>query len=427
MRLNNPGKAAVTAGLAFALAMSPLSATVAAAVTNDAIESTSAELETARTELDALTAECDAKFAELEDQQAELEVTRTKISETEGQIEVKEKELVEAREVLAENMAENYKSGVNILSFLFGSSSLDDLVSRVYYADKVAEHQSDAISTVLTIQEELDSQKATLETEQKRQEKLVKEGEKIAGELQDAVNDQQNYVNGLDAQLQEQIAAQIEAERKAAEEQARKEAEEKARKEAAERARREAEETQQDEPEQEADDTPAQDEQEEEEEETQTPATPSKDTDEDSGSSSSSHSVPNLGQGVSAAIGYAKSQVGVSYSWSGNAIANQEFDCSGLVWWSFQQAGISIPRGQRLSNGRGNSMIGWCLDNGGWTTSQANLKAGDLMFWGSSTSSTGHVGMCIGGGMMIHSSWGGVEICSVYYNSGSFVGGGPIV
>jgi cell wall-associated NlpC family hydrolase len=325
-------------------------------------------------------------------------------------------------------MAENYKSGINILSFLFGSSSLDDLVSRVYYADKVAEHQSDAISTVLTIQEELDSQKATLETEQKRQEELVEEGKQIASELQSAVNDQQDYVNGLDEQLQEQIAAQIEAERKAAEEQARKEAEEKARKEAEEKARREAEEraaaeaTQQEEPEQVVDNTPAQ-----AEPEVAPTTTTTTESSSSSSSSSSSHAVPNLGQGVSAAIEYAKSQLGVSYSWSGSAIANQEFDCSGLVWWSFKQAGISIPRGQRLSNGRGNSMIGWCLDNGGWTTSQANLKAGDLMFWGSSTSSTGHVGMCIGGGMMIHSSWGGVEICSVYYNSGTFVGGGPIV
>lgn len=448
MRLTNPGKAAVTAGLAFALAMSPLSATVAAAVTNDAIESTTAELETARAELDALTAQCDEKFAELEDQQAKLEITRTKIGETEDKIEVKEKELVEARKVLSENMAENYKSGINILSFLFGSSSLDDLVSRVYYADKVAEHQSDAISTVLTIQEELDTQKETLETEQKNQEKLVEEGKQIASELQEAVSEQQSYVNGLDAQLQEQIAAQIEAERKAAEEQARKEAEERARKEAEEKARKEAEEraaaeaAQQEEAEQENSNANEQ-EQEQTETETETEAEteteseaetetesesePEEETESSSSSSSSSRTVPNLGSGVSAAINYAKSQVGVSYSWSGNAIAYQEFDCSGLVWWSFRQAGISIPRGQRLSNGRGNSMIGWCLDNGGWTTSQANLKAGDLMFWGSSTSSTGHVGMCIGGGLMIHSSWGGVEICSVYYNSGSFVGGGPIV
>ena len=73
-------------------------------------------------------------------------------------------------------------------------------------------------------------------------QKAYLEGLQIASELQSSVNDQQNYVNGLDAQLQEQIAAQIEAERKAAEEQARKEAEEKARKEAEEAARKAKEE-----------------------------------------------------------------------------------------------------------------------------------------------------------------------------------------
>ena len=146
-------------------------------------------------------------------------------------------------------------------------------------------------------------------------------------------------------------------------------------------------------------------------------------------SNSGSHSSGNqdFGSGISGAIAAAKSQLGVSYSWAGNAIPGQEFDCSGLVWWAYKKAGISIPRGQRMSNGRGNSMIGWCLDGGGWTTDQSQLQAGDLMFWGGGVNSTTHVGMCIGGGLMIHSNWGGVEIASVYYSSGSFVGGGPIV
>ncbi len=429
MRLMRPGRAAVCAGLSLTLALSPFVTTVATAVTNDAIESTSAELSKARAHLDELTAQCEEKFAELEDQQAELEVTRQQITDTQGQIEAKGQELVEARAVLADNVAENYKNGTNFLTFLCGATSLDDLVSRVYYADKVAEYQANTISTVTTIQEELDTQKSNLETEQQRQEQLVAQTQVTASELQACVSEQESYVDSLDAQLQAEIQAQIEAERKAAEEQARKEAEEKARKEAEEKARQEAEaaalgvntdgtaatssgETTS------ADVTNT----------TETTTTGNTGTTEDdTPASTSTRPVGNYGSGVAAAIEYAKSQVGVSYSWGGNAIENREFDCSGLVWWAFGKAGISIPRGQRLSNGRGDSMIGWCLDRGGWTTSQANLQAGDLMFWGSDVGSTGHVGLCIGGGLMVHSNWNGVEICSVYYNSGSFVGGGPVV
>ena len=419
MKLRRTSRAAISAGLSLTLALSPLSTTVAAAATNSSIESTSAELETARARLDELSAQCETKFAELEDARAELEGTNQQIIDTEDQIQVKEEELVVARGVLSESMAENYKSGVNFLSFVLGSSSFDDLVSRVYYADKVAAHQSTAIKNVLTIQEELDVQKATLVSEQQRQEELVAKTETAASELQSVVTEQQDYVNGLDSQLQAQIQAQIEAERAAAEEQARKEAEARA----AEEARQQAAQAQ----------TQA-----EQNGEAGTTAAPTNNTptntDADdyevstpSTTPTATRTVGNYGSGVSAAIQYALSQQGVSYSWGGNAIEGVEFDCSGLVWWAFSRAGISIPRGQRLSNGRGNSMIGWCLDSGGWTTSQANLQAGDLMFWGSSVDSTGHVGLCIGGGQMIHSNWNGVEVTSVYYNSGSFVGGGPIV
>ena len=422
MNKMRPSQAAVCAGLSLALVLSPLSSGVAYAVTNSAIESTSAELEEARAHLDELSAQRNAKFDELENQQADLTETREQITSTEEQIEVKEGELTEARAVLAENVAENYKNGMNFLSFLFGSNSLDDLVSRVYYADKVAEHQSDAISTVLSIQEELDTQHANLEAQQAKQEELVAQTRETASQLQAVVDEQESYVNGLDAQLQAQIEEQMELERQAAEEQARKEAEERA----AQEAEQKEQEAQQGGGQQTQSQTQAQQTQTQTQTQTHTQTQTQTQTQTTTPSKPTS-SVPSYGSGVGAAINYAKSQLGVSYSWAGRAIANQEFDCSGLVWWSYAQAGISIPRGQRLSNGAGNSMIGWCLSNGGWTTSQANLKAGDLMFWGSSTSSTGHVGMCIGGGQMIHSNWGGVEITSVYYNAGSFVGGGPIV
>lgn len=429
------GRTVAGVGLSLALTLST-TPTVAYAASSAEIQ---AQLDSASAYLADLASQSSAKFSELEDIQADLQITRDQIVSIEGEIQVKEGELAAAREVLSHSMAENYKSRVDVVSFILNSTSFDDMVSRVYYANKVAAYESDAIATVRAIQEELDSEHTELENKETEQEDLLEQAEASYAELQDLQASQQAYVNQLSVEVQEAL----EAERIAAEEEARRQREAAEAEAARQRAEAEAAAAAQAE---ESDDSG-----ESEGENTDIPSYDTTDDtgDDNSGSDDSSSSddtssydssgsysggggstssyVPDYGSGVWAAIDYAKSQLGVSYSWGGYAIANQEFDCSGLVWWAYTQAGYSIPRGQRMANGYYDSMIGWCLERGGWTTNQANLQPGDLMFWGSSVESTGHVGMCIGGGMMIHSNYGGVEIDSVYYSSGNFVGGGPIV
>ena len=399
---------AVTAGLLFAT--SPTAA-IAASSSDLQAQLQQAEAQTAKYQEQATNA-----FAELEQLQAQLEDTRAQIASTQEEVSQKQTELDAAQETLAGRVSSNYKTGgVSLVSILFDSSSFEDLVSRIYYANRVAESDAKVISQVQGVQAELAAKQTELESQQEEQQGLVDDAQATAGEIQSALEQQQAYVNSLSSEVQEALAAE-EAQRRA---------------------------------------------------EAEAAANPggnaglnnagssnagsnnagsnnagsgnagsgnsgsnnSSGGNSGSNGNSGSHSSGNqdFGSGVSAAIAAAKSQLGVSYSWAGNAIPGQEFDCSGLVWWAYKKAGISIPRGQRMSNGRGNSMIGWCLDGGGWTTDQSQLQAGDLMFWGGGVNSTTHVGMCIGGGLMIHSNWGGVEIASVYYSAGSFVGGGPIV
>lgn len=374
-----------------------------------------AELDSANAYLADIASQTAAKFDELESIQADLQITRDQIAVIEGEIEVKEGELADARGVLSKSMSESYKGRVDFLSFILDAASFDDLISRMYYANKVAAYESDAIQEVLRIQQELDDERAELEVKEGEQEELLAQAEQSFQELQELQSSQQAYVNQLSVEVQEAL----EAERIAAEEEARRQREAAE----AEAARQRAE--------QEAADAANNDDggnsgggsdsSSSDDDYTPAPApTPS-------GGGGGGSYVPDYGTGIWAVIDYAKSQLGVSYSWGGYAIAGQEFDCSGLVWWAYTQAGYSIPRGQRMANGYYDSMIGWVLERGGWTTNQANLQPGDLMFWGSSVNSTGHVGMCIGGGMMIHSNYDGVEVTSVYYSSGNFVGGGPII
>lgn len=383
----------VTAGLLFAT--SPTAA-LAASSSDLQAQLQQAEAQTAKYQEQANNA-----FAELEQLQAQLEDTRAQIASTQEEVSQKQTELDAAQETLAGRVSSNYKTGgVSLVSIIFDSSSFEDLVSRVYYANRVAESDAEVISQVQGVQAELAAKQNELESQQEEQQRLVDDAQAKAGEIQSALEQQQSYVSSLSSEVQEALAAE--------------EAQRRAEAEAAANAGGNAGSNN-------SGSNNA----------TSGNSGSSNNSGGNSGSNSNSGSHSsgnqNFGSGVSGAIAAAKSQLGVSYSWAGNAIPGQEFDCSGLVWWAYKKAGISIPRGQRMSNGRGNSMIGWCLDGGGWTTDQSQLQAGDLMFWGGGVNSTTHVGMCIGGGLMIHSNWGGVEIASVYYSSGSFVGGGPIV
>lgn len=96
----------------------------------------------------------------------------------------------------------------------------------------------------------------------------------------------------------------------------------------------------------------------------------------------------------------ALTQVGSPYVWGGAAPGG--FDCSGLVMWAFQQAGISLPHSSQA------------LAHGGQPVSLSDLQPGDVLTFYSDAS---HAGIYIGDGMMIHSSTYGVPVRVVPMNS----------
>lgn len=84
------------------------------------------------------------------------------------------------------------------------------------------------------------------------------------------------------------------------------------------------------------------------------------------------------------ALQAALNQRGTPYVYGGAAPGG--FDCSGLMQWSYAQAGISLPRTSQAQQ------------NVGQPVSRSNLKPGDLVFYGSPAY---HVGMYVGGGKMV--------------------------
>ncbi len=96
----------------------------------------------------------------------------------------------------------------------------------------------------------------------------------------------------------------------------------------------------------------------------------------------------------------ALTQVGSSYVWGGAAPGG--FDCSGLVMWAFQQAGISLPHSSQAQA------------EGGQPVALSDLQPGDVLTFYSDAS---HSGIYIGDGMVIHSSTYGVPVRVVPMNA----------
>jgi peptidoglycan DL-endopeptidase CwlO len=114
---------------------------------------------------------------------------------------------------------------------------------------------------------------------------------------------------------------------------------------------------------------------------------------------------------VATAIGYAEQQLGKPYLWGGTG--PDAFDCSGLVMMAYRAAGIDIPR---------TSQQQWAW---GPRIKASQVRPGDLVFFAGSDgtrTSPGHVGLVIGGGLMIEAYATGFPIRVAPYSSRDPVG-----
>jgi cell wall-associated NlpC family hydrolase len=102
--------------------------------------------------------------------------------------------------------------------------------------------------------------------------------------------------------------------------------------------------------------------------------------------------APGTGEGA-IAVQAALTQVGSAYSWGGASPGG--FDCSGLVMWAFQQAGMALPHSSQA------------LAHGGQPVALSDLQPGDVLTFYSDAS---HAGLYIGDGLMVHSSTYGVPV-----------------
>ena len=417
-------RVALAAILAGTLAASPLTvATTAQAASTDELQS---QLDTAMAHLSELESTvADAEQA-LEETNASIDQTVSQIGVIQEQISQTEADLSVAKQELSEHISSSYKSGgdATLLELVLSSQNFEQLVSRVYYANKVSAAKQESIENVNNLESELSSEKSDLEAQQAEQEQLKESRAAEVETANSAVAEQSSYVNSLSSELQEAVKAEqerIEAEKRAAAEAAaQKAAEEEAAK------QQSAEQTT-------TDTTAGTSTNNETTTNTNTTTTTTTSKKNNSGSSSSSSSssssfvTPTVSGDSSslrsAAVAAALSQLGNGYSWSDSPSSG--FSCNGLCWYAWGQAGVTIPH---ASGHYAYGQFQWMQSSGRWVNSVSQMQPGDLVFYSyDGGATTFHVAMYIGNNQVVQSSDGtGVTIEDVYWCSGFCGGGSPI-
>lgn len=109
--------------------------------------------------------------------------------------------------------------------------------------------------------------------------------------------------------------------------------------------------------------------------------------------------------GATGAVAAALTKLGSPYGWG--ATGPNQFDCSGLMFWAYQQQGRTIPRTSQAQLA------------GGTPVSRAELQPGDIVGYYPGVT---HVGMYIGNGQLVHASDYGIPVQVVSVDSMPWAG-----
>ncbi|MED4075643.1 NlpC/P60 family protein [Lysinibacillus fusiformis] len=331
-----------------------------------------AQVKKLQEELTNLQKEIDEKVKVFKQVQAEIKEVDASIVETKKRIEQRSKILSER---MAAYQAQDNTVGV-YLNVVLEAKSFADLMDRVVAVKTLMDADQELVDQQEADKVSLEQQKAVLDEKQKELQKQFQELQQKESEMEVKKAENEAKSLALKAQIAtKQEEERLEAERKAAEEEA-----------ARLRALQAA-----------------------------TPVVQATQNNSDGDGQQPQKIIVGSGAGTASsgdAISTAKQFLGRPYVWGGSN-PTSGFDCSGLVQWSYKQAGVSLPRTasqQYLATQR---------------ISAGEARVGDLVFF-SYGSGVAHVGIYLGNNTMIDAQNNGVVIESLDWWNQYLVGFGRI-
>ena len=276
-------------------------------------------------------------------------------------------QLALAQQQLAEQVVAMYKAPTtDYLNVMLATRSFSELTSQLTMFDKTGQQSALTVTQIDALKAAVEQRRQTLVAQRAQVQRVVAQIARQKTQIIASLQQRQHLLQGAQGQvrrlLQQQQQAQAAAARRAAV--------------AAEAAR---------------------------------PVAPQP-SQSGSGSSSGGGGTPTGGGGGSAsAITIAARYLGVPYVWGGASPAG--FDCSGLVMYVFAQLGISLPHNAAMQ-------FTCCTP-----VSRADLRPGDLVFYGSSAATIYHVGIYVGNDTMLDAPCTGEDVQYDPLFSGFYSGG----
>lgn len=368
----------------------------------DAQEGVEEEIADLDTEIVAILTDINLIEDAIEDKEEEIAATQV---EYEAAVAEKD-EQYESMKIRIQFMYE--KGEISYLQMFFGSESMGDMVNKANYVEELYKYDrrllaeyDETVQRVAALQDRLEEDKSELETSKIE----LEEGQAYMEEmLAQKKEEYENYSHVLAKARQEAATYTAKIKQETAqirkleeEERKRREEEERRRKEEEERKRREEEERQRREQEEMLAQNQDSDDVSDDDDDDASDSEDSDSSDDDKKEESKPSSSGGGGKGQQIAD-FACQFIGNPYVSGGTSLTNGA-DCSGFIYRLYADYGYRVPRtsSQLRSVGTG--------------VSYSEAQPGDIICY------EGHVGMYIGGGMIVHASTAktGIKVSNAQY------------
>jgi peptidoglycan DL-endopeptidase CwlO len=306
--------------------------------------------------LSVLYSQQDAAVERYNEATSRLQTVNGKIAANEKQLKITVFRLGVARVDLQQQVVTSYKTGgqVDILGVILSTQNFDQLVSQFDAMQRFSRQASHTVDTVEATKHEIQDLHVALAADRESAKKLVADAQQQKATVTSLIGKQREVAKGLEAQIKEQERLAALAAKRAAEAAAR----------AAEAARLAAA--------------------------------------SNPWSGGYSPVVDPGGPGHPEVVALAQKYLGVPYVWGGASPSG--FDCSGLVMYVYAKIGIYLPHGATMQQHMSKPVP------------LGSLQPGDLIFFGGPSFSH-HVGIYVGGGMMINAPHTGAVVSYASYAS----------